>query len=131
MANESPSNPPLEVEEEEGAYISSEDEDFHPESIGIVAQDHSSSSSSESEAETKSGTKKGTKIQKESYKKRKRDTAPRDDLDFENSGDEGIIKEGEKQERRRKRRKDTKQHEDEESGGEGGLVQTRSMRAAT
>lgn len=102
---------------EEESYDSADDLDFAPDDQ--PAADVSDSSDSETENASSA-------VVKAKSKKRKRTVAKdgeAEDLGFENSGDEGIIRKGLK--RRSKRGKDM---EDEE-GGEGGLVKTRRMRA--
>lgn len=112
--------PPIDIPFDED-YASSEDPDFAPE--GVAKND--SSDSSDSEAETTKPT--AEKKQKGSKPiKRKRDAAEEDggDVGFENSGDEGLIREGKKALKRRR-----KKGEESDDGGEGGLVKTRSQRA--
>ena len=108
-------------------YDEDEDEDFNPDAR---VTDKQQSSSDESEAEQQ--ITKGPPVTSARSQKRPRPDEPSriesKDLDFENSGDEGIIKEGTKRERKR-RRKNKDGQQDEDSGGEGGFVKTRSMRA--
>lgn len=119
-------NPPAEIDDEEENYVSSEDEDFNPEKT-----DARPKASSSSEADSEDDSKQITVAKPKRRPKQKPDTEA-EDLGFENSGDEGIIKAGAKEARKRKRkRKDTDgDAEVRDSGGEGGFVQTRSMRAA-
>lgn len=122
-------NPPSDDEN----YVSSEDEDFNPENS--TAQ-HAAPSSSESETEEKPGTLKRSRSHASRNKRVKHAANDEgEDIGFENSGDEGIIREGAKEARRRKRKlkdnaKEGNGDGDVDSGGEGGFVQTRSMRAA-
>lgn len=109
-----PSHP---SDNEEDSYDSADDLDFAPDEQ--PAAEVSDSSDSENDDASAS-------IPRPKGKKRKRPTAgdgEAEDLGFENSGDEGIIRKGLR--RKSKRGEDV---EDEE-GGEGGLVKTRRMRA--
>ncbi|PNS15192.1 hypothetical protein CAC42_8193 [Sphaceloma murrayae] len=99
------------MEEQESAYIESEDEDFNPEATHADEDLSASSSSEEEEEPAQPKTKRG----------RKRKAEAHDDLD---SGDEATIKE-----LKRKKRKAANQ-DDGDSGGEGGLVKTRAQRRA-
>lgn len=115
--------PPADVPDDED-YASSEDPDFAPEEVPI----NDSSDSSDSEPETvKDAGQKKQKTSRSKPAKRKRN-AEEDEGDgavgFENSGDEGLIREGKKALKRRR-----KKGEDSDDGGEGGLVKTRSQRA--
>ena len=102
---------PPELDHEED-YVSEEDSDFAPEDGGD--QDLSASDDDVPDA---------------AKPKPKRQAGDRDaeDTGFDNSGDEGIIEKGKKRQKKAKA-KDGVTGEDE--GGEGGLVKTRSMRAA-
>jgi len=112
--------PPTEIPEDED-YASSEDSDFAPEEV----PKHDSSESSDSEPEADDGVKKTSKKPRGKPAKRKRNDGEEDgDIGFENSGDEGLIKEGKKALKRRR-----KKGEESDDGGDGGLVKTRSQRA--
>ncbi|KAF4965414.1 hypothetical protein FZEAL_10761 [Fusarium zealandicum] len=104
--------PPDPIDEDE-QYASSEDSDFAPDAAPEQASEHSDS---EDEGDKPTG-------------KRSRPVDDREaaDVGYENSGDEAIIKKGEKR-RKRSRAKGT--HGDEDEGGEGGLIKTRRQRAA-
>ncbi|PKS06852.1 hypothetical protein jhhlp_006928 [Lomentospora prolificans] len=98
-------------------YASSEDSDFAPDEIDAADRE---SVDSDSDAD----------LEKSEAPKRKRDAADApEDVDLDNSGDETVIKKGEK--RRKKKRKEKGEELDEaDDDAEGGLVKTRSMRAA-
>ena len=112
------------VENDEN-YVSSEDEDFNPEAAAAQPQ-----ASSDSEAED-GFTAHSPAVAESKARPNKTEEDEAEDLGFENSGDEGIIKAGAKEARRRKRkRKEGIAQDGEDSGGEGGFVRTRSMKAA-
>merc|ERR1711939_1007457 len=112
-------NMPPELIPDDEEYASEEDSDFAPDAAPAPDAE---SSDEESEAEEPAAIANKTQP-----KKRKRgDDEETEDLGFENSGDEAIMKEGSKA-RRKKGKKNKEELEDE--GGEGGLVKTRSMRA--
>ena len=98
-------------------YASSEDSDFAPD--GLDAADRESIDS-DSDAEG----------DRAAAKKRKRDAAENvaEDVDLDNSGDETVIKKGEK--RRKKKKEEGGKAENVEDGEEGIVIKTRSMRAA-
>jgi hypothetical protein len=108
---------PPELIPDDEDYASEEDSDFAPDAA--PAKEDADSSDDEAEPEE-------VKAPKSSKRKR----APDDDAEdagFENSGDEAIIEKGlKRQKKKSKKGKD----EEEDEGGEGGLVKTRSMRAA-
>ncbi|KAI5465671.1 bucentaur or craniofacial development-domain-containing protein [Mariannaea sp. PMI_226] len=98
--------------DEEEQYDSSQDSDFAPDAV--ADQDSEQSDSEEADQQSK--------------KKRKVDAdASAADDGYDNSGDETIIKKGEK---RLKKSRAKGIHEDDEEGGEGGLIKTRRQRAA-
>lgn len=101
------------IDDDQEPYASSDDSDFAPDT-GAAADD----SGSDSE---KGDTQPAAVVKTKANKAPKGDDA--EDVGYDNSGDEAIIKKGAK-----KRRK-TRADEDEE-GGEGGLVKTRRQRAA-
>jgi len=112
--------PPIDIPEDED-YASSADSDFAPEAV-IRAE---SSESSDEEPETNdTGNKKPKKAKSKPTKRKRSDEDEDGDVGFENSGDEGLIREGKKALKRRR-----KKGEDSDDGGEGGLVKTRSQRA--
>ena len=123
------------VDDEEN-YISSEDEDFNPETAAAAAAAATQAqASSDSEASDEDGTVIRVKSNQPKQRKQHSGDAEAEDLGFENSGDEGIIKVGAKEARRQQRkRKRRDSNADgggrEDSGGDGGFVETRSMRAA-
>ena len=96
--------------DEEG-YVSSEDEDFNPAPDAMDVDGEESSDSEADEQRAQSSIKK-------TAQKPKSEVA--EDIGFENSGDEAIMKKGQKRKR--------KNRADEDSGGEGGFVKTRSMK---
>merc|ERR1712093_866740 len=111
-------NMPPELIPDDEEYASEEDSDFAPDAAPAPDAE---SSDEESEAEEPAAIANKTQP-----KKRKRgDDEETEDLGFENSGDEAIMKEGSKA----RRKKGKKKEELEDEGGEGGLVKTRSMRA--
>ncbi|KAF9874129.1 swr1p complex component [Colletotrichum karsti] len=104
------------IDDEE--YESSQDSDFAPDDVAVAGGDSDADSDSDNEG------------QAATTNKRKRDAAgaEEDDAGFENSGDEALIKKAKKKRRKAKDADGAPNEEDE--GGEGGLVKTRSMRAA-
>jgi len=119
---------PPELIPDDSDYASSEDSDFAPDAAPV--DDAGGAESSDDEPDVvEEAVKKPAK--------RKRGQANEEDAEdagFENSGDEAIIERGLK--RRRKKGKGRKSDavevevEADDEGGEGGLVKTRSMRAA-
>ena len=119
----------LEGEQNDEGYNEEEDEDFNPDAVRVEDE---AMSSDDSEPEQSSIAKKRRKTTAASGKKQD-DYGSGDanaDIDFENSGDEGIIKEGTKQERKQRSRRKEDNQDGEDAAGEGLFVQTRSMRAA-
>ncbi|KAH7417657.1 bucentaur or craniofacial development-domain-containing protein [Cadophora sp. MPI-SDFR-AT-0126] len=110
---------PPELIPDDEEYASEEDSDFAPDTVPAADAE---SSDEESESEEPAAVAK----QAQPKKRKRRDDEEAEDLGFENSGDEAIMKEGSKA--RRKKGKKSKEDLDDE-GGEGGLVKTRSMRA--
>ncbi|KXH64397.1 bucentaur or craniofacial development [Colletotrichum salicis] len=114
-----PPDPTIDDEE----YESSQDSDFAPEDA--AAADDGASEASDSEAnDGEDAAKKSTK--------RKRDAGGDEAADFENSGDEALIKKAAKKKLKKAARDAAAALAlgVEDEGGEGGLVKTRSMRAA-
>jgi hypothetical protein len=106
-----------EKEEEEENYHSASDEDFDPTTAPTYDDVHAiSSSDDEGEATAPKASS--------SSKRKHLAEQNRSDLDFSNSGDEGIIKKG----RRRAKKCGGQAHDDEDEGGEGGLIKTRAQR---
>ncbi|KAF4979764.1 hypothetical protein FDECE_18008 [Fusarium decemcellulare] len=101
---------PLLAEDEQ--YASSEDSDFAPDAVPDQASDPSDSEDDNPKAPKKRG--------------RLADDADAENAGYDNSGDEAVIKKGEK---RRKKSRAKGAVEDDE-GGEGGLIKTRRQRAA-
>ncbi|KAI8721081.1 SWR1-complex protein 5 [Fusarium sp. LHS14.1] len=95
--------------DEDEQYASSEDSDFAPHAAPDQASDHSGSEDGDDKP------------------KRPANNQEADEAGYDNSGDEAIIKRGEK---RRKRNRGKGAHGDEDEGGEGGLIKTRRQRAA-
>ena len=114
---------PPEIVPSDSDYASEEDSDFAPDAAPAPLE----SSDEESEADEPANNAEKTKG-KGAEKKRKRTDEEAEDLGFENSGDEAIIKEYEAP-RRKKGRKGKGKELDDEEGGDGGVVRTRSMRA--
>ncbi|KAF4953715.1 hypothetical protein FSARC_12321 [Fusarium sarcochroum] len=104
--------PPDSLIEDDEKYASSEDSDFAPDDAPNQASDHS-----DLEDEGDKATNK------RSHPLDNEDAA---DAGYDNSGDEAIIKKGEK----RRRKTKAKGAREDEEGGEGGLVKTRRQRAA-
>ncbi|KKA30553.1 hypothetical protein TD95_003762 [Thielaviopsis punctulata] len=93
------------VDENDDNYVSEEDSDFAPDAGPNSPSDNDDSDNEDGESKVvEAGEKRKT-----------------EDADFENSGDETVIKRG------KKKRRKTAQDDD---GGDGGLVKTRSQRAA-
>ncbi|KAK1691460.1 bucentaur or craniofacial development-domain-containing protein [Colletotrichum godetiae] len=116
-----PPDPTIDDEE----YESSQDSDFAPEDAAAAAADDGASEASDSEADDgEDAAKKPTK--------RKRDAGDDETADFENSGDEALIKKAAKKKLKKAARDAAAALalSVEDEGGEGGLVKTRSMRAA-
>ncbi|KAK3340215.1 SWR1-complex protein 5 [Neurospora tetraspora] len=98
-------------------YASEEDSDFAPEAAE-AAEESSVSDDDDEEA--------GDDAEKSKPEKRKRATVDEvEDAGYDNSGDEAIIKRGEKRQKKAK----AKDVADDEETGEGGLIKTRSQRA--
>lgn len=98
-------------------YASEDDSDFAPEAAE-AAEESSVSDDDEEEA--------GDNVENPKPEKRKRATVDEaEDASYDNSGDEAIIKKGEKRQKKAK----TKDVADDEETGEGGLIKTRSQRA--
>ncbi|TQN71329.1 SWR1-complex protein 5 [Colletotrichum shisoi] len=128
------------IDEEE--YESSQDSDFAPDD-GVAAEGDSEASESEADGDdaatkttttttTAAATATATTTTTTTTTKRKRDTNDNEaeDVGFENSGDEALIKKATKKQKRRKAKDADGAPDEEDEGGEGGLVKTRSMRAA-
>ncbi|EXF77503.1 bucentaur or craniofacial development [Colletotrichum fioriniae PJ7] len=114
-----PPDPTIDDEE----YESSQDSDFAPEDA--AAADDGASEASDSEADDGEDAAKTTT-------KRKRDAGGDEAADFENSGDEALIKKAAKKKLKKAARDAAAALAlgVDDEGGEGGLVKTRSMRAA-
>ncbi|KAK2008373.1 BCNT-domain-containing protein, partial [Colletotrichum eremochloae] len=108
-------------------YESSQDSDFAPEDA-VAADGASEASDSETDGEdAAAGTTKPAKRKRDGDG----DGGEAEDAGFENSGDEALIKKAKKKRRRKAKDGDAAAAPDEEDeGGDGGLVKTRSMRAA-
>lgn len=109
-------------------YESAEDSDFAPDAVPV---DDEAAESSDDEVDA-------APVKPKPSAKRKRGEEEAEDAGFENSGDEAIIERGLKRRRNKKKGKKNGGGGDVEiegegegdEGGEGGLVKTRSMRAA-
>lgn len=101
-------------------YASSEDSDFAPDAA--PAQDSDQSDSEPDGAD-------GDRPSKRRRTAEKGDGGEDKDAGYDNSGDEAIIKKGEKKKKKRKD-KSTQDGDEEDEGGEGGLIKTRRQRAA-
>lgn len=117
------------IDEEE--YESSQDSDFAPDD-GVAAEGDSEASESEADGDDAATKTTTTAAATTTTTKRKRDTNDNEaeDAGFENSGDEALIKKATKKQKRRKAKDADGVPDEEDEGGEGGLVKTRSMRAA-
>lgn len=105
-------------------YASEEDSDFAPD--GAPADDASAAS--------ESGNEGPSDLSAPAAKRKRAATgddgpADADADDYDNSGDEAIIHKGHKRQNK-ERARNAAGGNDEDEGGEGGLVKTRSMRAA-
>ncbi|KAM0436834.1 hypothetical protein ACHAPT_002547 [Fusarium lateritium] len=101
--------PPDPILDEDEQYASSEDSDFAPDAAPDPASDHSGSEDGNDRPKRPANDKEA------------------EEAGYDNSGDEAIIKRGEK---RRKRAQGKGTRGDEDEGGEGGLIKTRRQRAA-
>ncbi|KAK0709110.1 bucentaur or craniofacial development-domain-containing protein [Lasiosphaeria miniovina] len=115
--------PPAIDPEESDDYASEEDTDFN---VDGSPKNYSSGSEDEVDDEAAPSGKSTAPI------KRQRQAGDGDgeaeDAGFENSGDEAIIQKGKKS--RKKRKANDGAAVDDDDGGDGGLIKTRSMRAA-
>lgn len=100
--------------DEDDQYASSEDSDFAPDAA--PAQD-SDASDSDSERPSKRRRTAG-------------DTRDAEDLGYDNSGDEAIVKKGERKKRKKDKKNKSRDAQEDDEGGEGGLIKTRRQRAA-
>lgn len=107
---------PPSLPDDEDQYASSEDSDFAPDA---APGQESEESGSEDEADPNNRPSKRRRTAGDANK-------DNEDVGYDNSGDEAIIKRGEK--RSKKKKHDKAAEEDE--GGEGGLIKTRRQRAA-
>ncbi|KAF5251941.1 hypothetical protein FANTH_3007 [Fusarium anthophilum] len=100
--------PPDSLLDEDESYVSSEDSDFALDDSPDQNSDHSN-------------------LEYSSDKTANKRSRPQDEADagYDNSGDEAIIKRGEKR-RKKTQAKDARDHDE----GEGGLIKTRRQRAA-
>lgn len=117
-----PHNMPPELISDNEEYASEEDSDFAPDAAPAKAEDEESSDEElavAAEVKTKPATKR-----------KRGNVEEAEDAGFENSGDEAIIERGLKRQRRKKKGKERDEVLLDDEGGEGGLVQTRSRRAA-
>ncbi|EKJ78701.1 hypothetical protein NXS19_012435 [Fusarium pseudograminearum] len=110
--------PPDPLLDEDEQYASSEDSDFAPDDAPNQASDQSDV---EDEKDEKDEGDKSTN-------KRSRPATDEGaaNAGYDNSGDEAIIKRGEK----RRKKTQTRGVNEDEDGGEGGLIKTRRQRAA-
>lgn len=113
--------------DEDEHYASSEDSDFRPDD-GAVVERESEDSDSDDATEAPAAAKKDAPPTK---RKREDAKVDLDDAEFD-SGDEALIERAKKRQKKKNKKKKGKAEDDEgaEEGGEGGLVKTRSMRAA-
>ena len=107
--------PPDPLLDEDEQYASSEDSDFAPDDAPNQASDQS-----DVEDEKEGGNR--------ATNKRTLPAADEDaaDAGYDNSGDEAIIKRGEK----RRKKTEARGVQEGDEGGEGGLIKTRRQRAA-
>lgn len=107
---------------DDDTYNESEDEDFDPDAAAADGDADGDASSDEEVEEESAAT--GRKPAKGKRQRAKKADEEAEDIGFENSGDETVVKKG------AKRRKKQGEPDGDESGGEGGFVKTRRMRAA-
>ena len=108
------------IDDEDDQYASSEDSDFAPDAA--PAQDSDASDSEGAAAD-----------ESDRPSKRRRtagDAGIADDVGYDNSGDEAIVKKGEKKKRKKDKNRARQDAQDDDEGGEGGLIKTRRQRAA-
>ncbi|KAH8128623.1 hypothetical protein FP744_10008495 [Trichoderma asperellum] len=106
--------PPERIIDEDEEYESSQDSDFAPDDAPDAA---SSSSDSEDGDDDKAAKKRQRPV---------KDASAEGGGEPDNSGDEAILEKGRKRQKRAKAKGETVDDE----GGEGGLIKTRSQRAA-
>ncbi|KAF0637167.1 hypothetical protein FPSE5266_01069 [Fusarium pseudograminearum] len=113
--------PPDPLLDEDEQYASSEDSDFAPDDAPNQASDQSDVEDEKDEKDEKDEGDKSTN-------KRSRPATDEGaaNAGYDNSGDEAIIKRGEK----RRKKTQTRGVNEDEDGGEGGLIKTRRQRAA-
>ncbi|KAF4448659.1 SWR1-complex protein 5 [Fusarium austroafricanum] len=104
--------PPDPLLDEDDQYVSAEDSDFAPDDAPNQVSDHSDLEDDSDKVANKRSRPEGDKIDA--------------DGGYDNSGDEAIIKRGEK----RRKKTQAKGGREDNEGGEGGLVKTRRQRAA-
>lgn len=109
---------------DEDDYASSEDSDFRPDDAEAAARE-SEEDDSDDEAEPATHA-----IPAKRKKDATSDGVGAGDGELDNSGDEALIEKAKKRQKKKRKGKDDARQQDEEDGGEGGLVKTRSMRAA-
>lgn len=117
-----PLNMPPELIPDDEEYVSGEDSDFAPDAVPTKGEDEESSDEEPELVVAEVKTKP--------TKRKRGDVEEAEDAGFENSGDEAIIERGLKRQKRKKKGKDRDEVLLDDEGGEGGLVKTRSMRAA-
>ncbi|KAH7328438.1 bucentaur or craniofacial development-domain-containing protein [Stachybotrys elegans] len=100
-------------DDDDEQYESSQDSDFAPDTAPAAASDQSESEAEDDEPKQKKRAPVGE--------------PEAGDAGYDNSGDEAIIERGLK---RRKKGKGNDAIADDDEGGEGGLIKTRSQRAA-
>ncbi|KAJ2906873.1 bucentaur or craniofacial development-domain-containing protein [Zalerion maritima] len=128
-----PPDPLLLADDEDEQYASEEDSDFAPDEGGAAGDAVEPDEDDDSDVAADGAGEAGSK-------KRKRETtgpAADGDADFENSGDEAVIKKGKKKRRKKAKTKDGEGAADAAAGAadedgdedEGPLIKTRSMKA--
>lgn len=112
---------------EDEQYASSEDSDFAPDAAP-AQEGESDQSDSEAEADDRPSKRRRTAAETNGSG----NAGGGEDLGYDNSGDEAIIKKGEKKSKKRKDKSGqrTDKDDDDDEGGEGGLIKTRRQRAA-
>lgn len=109
---------PPSSEDGEEQYDSSQDSDFAPDAAPAGPDSDASASEDDNDDADNKQVKK---------KRRVANDTKAENLGYDNSGDEAIIKKGEKKRQRAKTKAPIAEDDD---GGEGGLIKTRRQRAA-
>ncbi|CAG9937705.1 unnamed protein product [Clonostachys rosea f. rosea IK726] len=117
---------PEPIVDDDEQYDSSADSDFAPENVQGADSEASGSEDNGDDGKAAKARKDGESPRK---KQRVANDGDAEDAGYDNSGDEAIIKKGEKKRAKAKSKAKTS-NEDDDEGGEGGLIKTRHQRAA-